>query len=159
MTAFVQWHGEYRSAWAGFLQHGRVNEILAQLIFSCRIYCPTQPDNMSARPNMVTLALAWPGMWSWSPPESGFGPESESSFWGRLWLQVRRSIVYLTFALFCSLADFCSISVTMKILLAHYRTLLCTFHQKNLGFLSIHPEIHNQYIIHDILVSESESEI
>jgi len=35
-------------------------------------------------------------------------------------------------------------------------TLLCTFYLKNLDRLSIHPEIHNQYITHDILESESE---
>jgi len=33
---------------------------------------------------------------------------------------------------------------------------LCTYVYKNLDFLSIHPEMHNQYIAHDILESESE---
>jgi len=36
--------------------------------------------------------------------------------------------------------------VTMKMLLVHNCTLLCTFYWKNLDFLSLHPEIHNQYI-------------
>jgi len=64
--------------------------------------------------------------------------------------------VYLTFA-FCNLVDFRSISVTMNILPVHYCTLLCTFFKNNLHFLSIHPEIHYQYITHDVLGSESES--
>ena len=42
----------------------------------------------------------------------------------------------------------------MKILLVHYFTLLCTF-VKNLDCLSIHPEIHNKYITHDVLELES----
>ena len=57
----------------------------------------------------------------------------------------------------CSLVDFRSISVTIKILLVHCCTLLCTLYQKNLNFLSIHREIHNHYITHDVLESESES--
>ena len=46
----------------------------------------------------------------------GFGPESERSFWGRLRLRVR------------------TMRVTMKILLVHYCTLLCTFYQKKITF-------------------------
>jgi len=42
-------------------------------------------------------------------------------------------------------------------MLVHFNTctLLCTFYEKNLDFLSIYPEIRNQYITHDVLESES----